>query len=188
MLCGPRPTSGRVRTTSDHTLDLKSQRELFDRHGPMVLRRARAILGHDADAQDACQDVFVRIFSGELGVDRKSSVTAWLWRVTTNLCLNRLRDARRRRELVDLHLRPVVVSTSDTPDPLHVALRAAVLEAPEDEAMAAVLVHIDGMSHAEAAEVLGVSRRTIGNLLSRFERHMLRALEPARGGVTKEAR
>ena len=41
-------------------------------------------------------------------------------------------------------------------------------DAEPQQAQAALHVHVDGMSHAEAAKVLGVSRRTVGNLLERF--------------------
>ena len=50
-----------------------------------------------------------------------------------------------------------------TPD-----LRALLLELPEQEALAGVYHHVDGMSHEEIAPLLGVSRRTVGNLLVRF--------------------
>ena len=47
--------------------------------------------------------------------------------------------------------------------------RAGLLaEADEKQAQAAVYVYLDGMSHEEAAELLGVSKRTVGNLIDRF--------------------
>jgi RNA polymerase sigma-70 factor (ECF subfamily) len=48
-------------------------------------------------------------------------------------------------------------------------MRQLLAEADERQAAAAVYVLMDGMSHEEAAEVLGVSKRTVGNLLERFQ-------------------
>ena len=47
-------------------------------------------------------------------------------------------------------------------------MRTLLQEADEEQAKAAVYVYIDGMSQNEAADLLGVSRRTVGNLLDRF--------------------
>ena len=69
----------------------------------MVFRRARALLGNDADAQEAAQEVFIRWLQGIDGFQERALLSTWLYRITTNYCLNRIRDARRRRELWDDH-------------------------------------------------------------------------------------
>jgi len=66
----------------------------------MVLRRCRALLRSDAQAEDAMHDVFVALlrFDDRL---QDEAPAALLLRVATNLCLNRLRGARRRPEDAD---------------------------------------------------------------------------------------
>lgn len=151
-------------------------RELFLKHGPMVYRRARQILGNDADAADATQEIFIRALRGAEGFQGQSQVTTWLYKITTNYCLNALRDRRRRRELFEEH-----VARSPRPEPAAPAdlltLRRLLVAAPEDQARAAIYVFLDGMSHDEAAELLGVSRRTVGNLLERFQSRAQRAAD-----------
>jgi RNA polymerase sigma-70 factor (ECF subfamily) len=49
-----------------------------------------------------------------------------------------------------------------------VLVRKLLAKADPDQARAALCVYVDGMSHAEASEILEVSRRTVGNLLDRF--------------------
>ena len=75
--------------------------EAFSRYGPAVYRRARAILGNDEEARDVMQDVFIKILGGRLR--EAGPIAGWLSKVTTNMCLNRIRDAGRRRELVHQH-------------------------------------------------------------------------------------
>lgn len=161
--------------TAPNAMDDRELSALFDRYAPVVTRRAFAILGDLDEAKDVAQDVFVKAFLGEAGFEGRSQITTWLYRITTNVCLNRLRDTRRRKALAAARdaNRP---STMDPVVERAMAVRALLADAEEREALAAIYVYIDGMSHREAAEMLRVSKRTVGNLLERFqvvaERHL----------------
>jgi RNA polymerase sigma-70 factor (ECF subfamily) len=152
-----------------HTLsspDPRAIATLFENQGPMVFRRALRLLGSVEDAKEATQEVFIRLLrAGEL--QPRLSMTAWLYQITTNYCLNQLRDGKQRNKLRERHVAPVEEAKDPRAEELAL-LRQLLAEADPREAEAAVFVFIDGMSHDEAAEVLGVSRRTVGNLLERF--------------------
>lgn len=77
-------------------------------HGHLVLRRARTLLGSDAEAQEVLQEVFMTLLDEPDAYGGRSSMTTWLYRVTTNMCLNRMRNARNRQRLLDEHVAPVV--------------------------------------------------------------------------------
>src|SRR5579872_1399383 len=79
-------------------------RELWKSHGHLVYHRARRILGNEEDAADATQEIFIRAIRGAEGFQGQSQVTTWLYRITTNYCLNVIRDRRRRRELFEEHV------------------------------------------------------------------------------------
>lgn len=142
---------------------------LFDRYGPMVYRLARRILGSHEDGEEAAQEVFIRAITASDAFENRSQVSTWLYKITTNYCLNRIRGRDRRRELFEQH---VVLPARDANDqPAHekmILMRRLLAECDEQMAQAAVYVHINGMSHLEASKLLGVSRRTVGNLLDRF--------------------
>ena len=142
----------------------------FKRYGPMVFRRARQILGHERDAEEALQEVFIRALKGAEKFDGRSQVSTWLYRITTNYCLNILRNKKRRRELYDERVSGSMETFTQPSQPEDViVVRRLLSEAPEpDWATAVSYVVLDGMSHNEAAELLGVSRRTVGNLIDRF--------------------
>lgn len=140
---------------------------IFLRWGPMVLRRARAILGNEADAEEAMQDVFLKLYDALGDFEGRSNVSTWLYRVATNLCLNRLRDENRRRELRAIHLQENIAVNGPAGQ---VIARETLLKVPDIEwAQAAVYVYADGMTQDEAAKVMGVSVRTIGNYLRRLK-------------------
>lgn len=140
---------------------------IFDQHGAMVYRRALRLLGSPADAEDATQEIFIRAFRAAASFDGRSSVATWLYAITTNYCLRLLRDCARRRELDAENLGPLDPQSLVSVDKL-LLLRHLLAIADEELARAAVCVYLEGMSHAEAAEVLGVSKRTVGNHIERF--------------------
>ena len=80
-------------------MDSAELESLFRQHGADVFRRARYLLGNDEDAKEATQEVFLRVMRTTRAFAGESSVGTWLYRITTNHCLNTLRDKRRRREL-----------------------------------------------------------------------------------------
>jgi len=141
--------------------------ELFERYGPIVYRRALSILRNPQEAEEATQEVFIRALKSQGGFEGRSKVSTWLYSITTNYCLNQLRNQTRRRELWEEHGTAVAGPTISQPDD-GLVLQKLLSAADEQEGQAAVYVYIDGMSHQEVAEVLGVSRRTVGNLLDRF--------------------
>jgi RNA polymerase sigma-70 factor (ECF subfamily) len=156
----PQPSAG----TGVLIIDERSLAELAARFGPMVYRRARAILGDAEEARDVVQDVFLKILGAGADSDGLSS---WLYRVTTNACLNRLRAKRRYHAMCERSTREVVEGPGISLDQ-QCTVRQLLAEAEPDCAVAAVYVHIEGMSHEEVGLLLGVSRRTVGNLLERF--------------------
>lgn len=141
--------------------------QLFQQHGALVYRRAFRLLGRRQDAEEATQEVFVRVMRGLDGFENRSSVTTWLYQITTHYCLDLLRNGARRRQLLAQQLvaedRQEPASASDI-----VLLRQLLSECDEQQGRAVVYVYLDGMSHEQAAEVLGVSKRTVGNLIERF--------------------
>ena len=78
----------------DEALDVEA---LSRRYGPMVLRRCRRLLRDEDEALDACQDVFVRLLVHRERLDG-AYPSSLLYRIATNVCLNRIRDRARKPE------------------------------------------------------------------------------------------
>jgi RNA polymerase sigma-70 factor, ECF subfamily len=147
---------------------------IFRRFGPMVFRRARSLLRDDAEGKDVMQEVFIKAMAEPSRFADPADAGRWLYRVTTNACLNHLRDTRRRAELRQENLQ-----IDEAPAPANdekIVARRLLAEANAEWSEAAVLVHVDGLSYDEASEVLGVSKRTIANLLTRFRTFALERL------------
>jgi RNA polymerase sigma-70 factor (ECF subfamily) len=155
--------------------------ELYRLYGPVVYRRCLKLL-RDADAaQDATQEVFMKLVRDMERLEDRETVLPWLYRVATNHCLNARRTAHRRGEDQQApELEIAAGSASDSyPDR---ALAQRVLSQFDDDTQAiAVGVLVDGMEHDELAIALGVSSRTVSRRLQRF---LERAREIAVGGAS----
>jgi RNA polymerase sigma-70 factor, ECF subfamily len=129
-----------------------------------IRRSARRILKDDDEAQDIAQEVFLRALRKE-EAEGITAPPAWLYRVAINLCLNRLRDARRRRELMLQYLPEVWLPA---PPDASATLHQLVGEIPDDLECAVLRHYVGDETHHEIARVMGVSRRTVGNRIAAF--------------------
>ena len=158
------------------TMDVE---ELYQRYGPMVLRRCRQLLKEDNEALDATQDVFVQILKrrDRLEMTHPSSL---LYRIATNLCLNRIRDRQRRATMPGDGFLERVAVLDDTEPRLEAR---SVLERlfgrhQESTRTMAVLHFQDEMTLEEVAGEVGMSVSGV--------RKRLRGLRVSLGEVVKE--
>jgi RNA polymerase sigma-70 factor (ECF subfamily) len=112
------------------------------------------------------QEVFIRALRAGSEFRADASPMTWLYRITTNYCLNSLRDRARREEILRGQGPP------PEEQPLSAEDRHAVLrlleQVPEDVGVVAVHYFIDEMKQEEIAELLGVGRRYVRDRLDRF--------------------
>jgi RNA polymerase sigma-70 factor (ECF subfamily) len=141
---------------------------LYTRYGALVLRRARALLGDEQASWDALQEVFVKALKAHGDFRGQSAATTWLYRITTNYCLNLLRDGSRRRDLLTRKASAPTGPDADTAD-LRLTIARVLHELPVEICEIAVYAHVDGMSQDEIADLVGLSRKTVGQRLRMFQ-------------------
>lgn len=148
--------------------------ELYRRVGPLIYRRCLRLLGDREAARDATQEVFLRALrhAEKLNPEDRDCLP-WLYRVTTNYCLNvwRRKDSAENLsfdEQLDL------LHSTNAEERLDAAQKIMQILAPFDQQARsiALLAHLDGLTQKEIANVLGVSRRTIGTKLRSFQAHV----------------
>ncbi len=142
--------------------DRAAARALYDRHASRVYRLAYRMCGDQDLAADLTQDVFVRVF-GQLGQFRgDAAFSTWMHRVAINTCLNALRKVKRFRTrevaLEQADERPGAASDRDPV--LHAALSTAIDALPEPLRVALVMHTIEGYTHGEIADALGIAEGT----------------------------
>ena len=155
---------------AENSAERKAEVEaVYRSHGDLVLRRARQILADESDAREALQEIFVSLLDDPKQLEGKHSLTAWLYTATTHHCLNVLRNRRTRLRLVNEHVAPMATSSVNGSGEARAEVRQALGKLPDELAQTAIYYYLDGMTHEEIAELLGYSRRHIGNLLERIE-------------------
>jgi RNA polymerase sigma-70 factor, ECF subfamily len=151
----------------------------YQSYAATVYWRCRRLLRDEQAARDVTQEVFVRCFEKRIQLRPGRELLAWLYRVATNLCLNALRDGKLRGRVA-----AALSGHSDDSLPAgavegraEVGQVMAALEGLDARTQAvAIHVYVDGMTHAEVAEVAGVTDRTVRNCLVRFLAHGRRRL------------
>ena len=163
-------------TEEDRALVLEAQSGSERAFNELVLKYRKAIyltavgLISDRDeAEDIAQDVFVKAYES-LGTFRgDSAVYTWLYRITVNLCLNRLRR-RKVRSFFGLETIAQTMAAPETDEPAELAelnakLRKAILELPEKQRIVFILRHFRELPHAEIAEIMD---RDVGTIKANY--------------------
>ena len=157
--------------------DRVAARELYDAHSPRVFRLAFRLTG-DADlAREFTQDTFVRAFQQLPKFRGDSALSTWLHRITVTVVANAMRKVKRFREretdLEDVH--PIGSDGSGVDPVLRDRLHRAIEALPEIYRTTLIMHDIEGYTHTEIAEVLGVAEGTCKSRLSQA-RAQLRAV------------
>ena len=136
-----------------------------------VYNLALRTVGNEEDAADMTQEVFLRAYRA-LGTFRgESKFSVWLYRLTTNVCIDFLRS-RRRHPTVSL-----TAADEDDEQPLaRSELRRAVVRGldrlPDDARRILILRELDGLSYAEIGKVLRLEPGTVKSRLFRARRRL----------------
>lgn len=148
--------------------------EIYRRHRDRMWAVALRTCGDREMAADAVQDAFISAFRRSGSYRGDAAVTTWLHRVVVNACLDRLRRTKPTSELPELDL----TDGRDDHASLEVQLdiRQALAQLPEGQRLALVLVDMQGLSVAEAAETLGVAEGTIKSRCARGRSAMAQIL------------
>ncbi len=159
--------------------DPMAARALTLRLTPRVFAHAARLLGDRAEAEDVAQEALIRLW--KIAPDWRmgeAKVTTWLYRVTANLCIDRMR----RQRSVDLEAVPEPEDGQASADErLQEAARIDALQAalntlPDRQRQAVVLRHLDGLGNPEIAEIMDMSVRAVESLTARGKRALARAL------------
>ena len=144
---------------------------MYREYGGLVYRRAWRMLGDRQEAEVAVQEVFVRVLRKIEGYEERDKVQNYLFRITTNYCLDEIK-ARRRRPILHEY-RPELTAGGTNPEREaqgREMLRRALDQSDPRTARVGWLYHMDGMTQERISEVLELSRRTVGKHLKRFRR------------------
>lgn len=163
-------------------------RKLYDDYHQKVYGTAITMLGNAEDAEDAVQEVFMKIYRKVSSFDGRSKISTWLYRIAVNICIDHVRRNKRRLNTLtveegSLNKLPEngnEVEKSVTSGEVNTITRNAITQLSPKLRTVVVLRDLQGFAHAEIADILGCSKGTVSSRLNRG-RLKLRALLKAQG-------
>lgn len=169
--------------------DRDAARALADRHLPRLYAYAARLLGDRAEAEDVAQEAMLRLW--RIAPDWRpgeARVTTWLYRVATNLCIDRGRSRRRRGTAALDEVAEPADSRPGAAAAMIAAERAAALQAaldalPGRQRQAVVLRHIEGLGNPAIAEIMGIGVEAVESLTARGKRALAAMLAGRRGDL-----
>jgi len=152
--------------------------ELVQRYQDRVYSLAVRMLNTPEDARDASQEIFIKVYKSLPGFDFRASFGTWLYRVSTNVCLDFLRrrgkEQKRSEPLRESKVREdYLADNSQGPEEILLEkesireLRQAVDTLPDGYRIALVLHHYQGLSYKQVAEVMNLPDKTVATRIHR---------------------
>ena len=149
--------------TDDHRIaracaagDAKVFEEIYRRFGDRMKSIAWNHLGNQSDAEDAVQETFLKAHRAASTYTGEASFSTWMFRILVNTCYDLLRKRKRRIDEAPIDELPERTSMS-VDDAKRITLRKLLDELPEQRRSVFTLFEIEGLSHAEIGEILGIT-------------------------------
>lgn len=158
--------------------DLDSFNKLVTIHERTVLNLCWRMLGSLPEAEDASQETFIKAWTSA-HTFKSGAVRPWLFRIATNTCYDMLRSRNRKPtgslDALAFETEPDWSTQSAPVDPVQFAetgdlgrmLESALANIPDEQRLVITLCDIQGLSLAEAAEIMGISLGTVKSRLFR---------------------
>ena len=154
---------------------------LVERHQAMAYSLALRMTGNSDDAADVTQEAFLNAWRALAGFQGQSSFSTWLYRLTSNACIDFLRREKRRSALSMTSTDEEVDETRQTEIPderwsperelerteLHQAIRKGLASLSFDHREVLVLRELEGLSYQEIAKALELEENTVKSRIAR---------------------
>jgi RNA polymerase sigma factor (sigma-70 family) len=137
--------------------DMRVFEELYGRFGDRMKSIAWNHLGNVSDAEDAVQETFLKISRSAKTYTGEAAFSTWAYRILVNTCYDILRKRKRRVEETPIDDSHDVRTAPNVDDTKRIALRKLLDELPEQRRAVFTLFEIEGLSHAEIGQILGIS-------------------------------
>jgi len=175
--------AGRLTARSDADLiqaskrgDLTAFEEIYTAHAGRMKSIAFHLLGDRADAEDAVQEAFMKIYRASAAIQLESGLAPWIYRILLNCCYDTGRKRKRQAES-ELTAEPPAIPNNL---PLQLAIRRALDRIHPQYRMVFWLFEVEGFRHSEVAAILEIPEGTSRKWLFEAKRELKKLLTEGR--------
>lgn len=161
--------------------DVAAFEELVEGYQKKIFNLAYRIIGNYDDAGDMAQEALIRIYRSIANFKEQSSFSTWIYRITTNVCLDEIRKRKNKKvisldeeiRMEDGEMKRQFMSDDIQPDAaaeqkeLRTMVNNAINSLPEDQRLVITLRDIQGLSYDEISTVLDCPAGTVKSRISR---------------------
>jgi len=170
--------------------DENAFRQLYELFKDKVYNTCLSYLQNKEEAEEAAQDVFVEVFHSAHKFKQRSSVSTWVYRITVNKCLDRLRYRSRQKRFAfisSLFNKTTGELQHDAPAFEHpgilleqkehaAKLFAAIARLVEQQQTAFILRQVEGLSQKEISQIMDLSEKAVESLIQRAKANLRKIL------------
>lgn len=174
--------------------DVAAFEELVEGYQKKLFSLAYRIVGNPEDAADMVQEALIRIFRSIAKFKEQSSFSTWIYRITTNVCLDELRKRKNKKEFSldqEIHgedgdMKRQIRSDEMLPDDLaeqeelRDIVNNAINSLPEDQRIVISLRDIQGLTYSEISQVLNCPEGTVKSRINRARNALKNVLSDKR--------
>ncbi|GAA4450615.1 RNA polymerase sigma factor [Rurimicrobium arvi] len=160
---------------------------IFNEHRDKVYSLCLRYLQHTQEAEDAMQEVFIKVFRKLDSFQDKAQLSTWIYRIAVNHCLDILRSKKRKQQLLRflpflqqeegfsyiLTHKDLSLEDKQELDRLMQHIRSL----PENQFTALVLNRLEGISIERVAQIMGLSYKSVESLLQRAKQNLIKRIE-----------
>jgi RNA polymerase sigma-70 factor (ECF subfamily) len=164
--------------------DISSFEKLVQKYKEIVINIIYQFIGERNEIEDLAVEVFLRVYQAAKNYEAKAKFTTWLYKITTNLCLNEIRKKAKlqtislskpisREEGKEEELVQQIADSTPSPQEIlekkerDILIRKAIDSLPAKQRMAIILQIYEGLSYKEISAVLGCSVKSVERRLYR---------------------
>ena len=156
---------------------------IYNEYAKLVYNLSLHYLHNTEDAQEATQDVFVKIYNKIEGFNNKSSLKTWIYRITINHSLDVIKSKSRKLRIlfsreyedndkIDFDHPGIKVESKEAVEKIMKEINSL----PENQKTALILKGIEGLSQKEIASILKIKEKALESLLLRARANLKKRL------------
>jgi len=166
---------------------------IYHQHSKLVYNVCLNYLQNTSDAEEACQNVFVKVYHKYDSFKQDSEVKTWIYRIAINECLDQIKARKRNKRnpflsilsfgnedvivAKELNHPGIILEEKESMEKIFKALN----ELSENQKTAVLLKSMEGLSQKEIAAVMNLSEKAIESLLSRARANLKIKLDDNEG-------